>query len=235
MNKSFLVRSLHKWFGLIIGLQVLIWLGTGLYMVVLDLDFIHGDPLVRNMQQTVEVPESSRLSVAALRAKYSDATDIGLRPVLGTSYFTVTTPENRYLINPHSDEVISPLGEEYVRKIAAYHFNGEASISKTRLITTDPPGEIGPRRLPLWRVDFNDRYATSFYIDPYTGALVTRRHQYWRIFDFFFMLHIMDYDERADAHNLLLQIAQFTGVTFGITGLWLLFYSFRKRRKEVVK
>lgn len=214
---------------------MLIWLGTGLYMVVLDLDFIHGDPLVRNMQQTVEVPESSRVSVAALRAKYSDATDIGLRPVLGTSYFTVTTPENRYLINPHSDEVISPLSEEYVRKIAAYHFNGEASISKTRLITTDPPGEIGPRRLPLWRVDFNDRYATSFYIDPYSGALVTRRHQYWRIFDFFFMLHIMDYDERADAHNLLLQIAQFTGVTFGITGLWLLFYSFRKRRKEVVK
>ena len=49
------------------------------------------------------------------------------------------------------------------------------------------------------------------------------------------MLHIMDYDERSDAHNLLLKIAQFTGAAFAITGLWLLFYSFRKRRKEAVK
>ena len=235
MNKSFLARSLHKWFGLIVGLQVLIWLATGLYMVVLDLDFIHGDPLVRNMQQAVAVPDSSRVSVAALRAQYPDATDIGLRPVMGTSFFTVTTPENRYLIDPQSAQEISPLDEEIARKIAVFHFNGEASIREARLITSDPPSEIGPRRLPLWRVDFNDRYSTSFYIDPYSGALVTRRHQYWRVFDFFFMLHIMDYDERSDAHNPLLKIAQFTGVIFGLTGLWLLFYSFRKRRKETVE
>jgi uncharacterized iron-regulated membrane protein len=235
MNKSFLARSLHKWIGLIVGLQVLIWLATGLYMVVLDLDFIHGDPLVRNMQQAVAVPDSSALSVAALRVQYPDATDIGLRPVMGKSFFTVTTPQNRYLINPRSAQVISPLDEEFARNIAVFHFNGDASIREALLIVSDPPREIGSRRLPLWRIDFNDRYSTSFYIDPYSGALVTRRHQYWRIFDFFFMLHIMDYDERSDAHNLLLQIAQFTGVTFAITGLWLLFYSFRRRREETVK
>jgi len=235
MNKSFLARSLHKWIGLIVGLQVLIWLATGLYMVVLDLDFIHGDPLVRNMQQAVAVPDSSRINVAALRAQYPDATDIGLRPVMGKGFFTVTTPQNRYLIDPQSAQVISPLNEEFARKIAVFHFNDKASIREARLIASDPPREIGPRRLPLWRVDFIDRYSTSFYIDPYSGALVTRRHQYWRVFDFFFMLHIMDYDERSDAHNPLLKIAQFTGVIFGLTGLWLLFYSFRKRRKETVE
>ena len=90
-------------------------------------------------------------------------------------------------------------------------------------------------RSPLWRVDFDDRFNTSFYIDPYTGALATRRHQYWRIFDFFFMLHIMDYDERNDVNNLLLKLAQFTGVSFAITGLWLLFYSFNRRRKALAK
>jgi uncharacterized iron-regulated membrane protein len=235
MNKSFLARSLHRWLGLIVGLQVLIWLATGLYMVVLDLDFIHGDPLVRNMQQVVTVPNSSRVSMASLRAQYPEATDIGLRSVMGTGFFTVTTLQDRYLINPQTAEVISPLDEETVRQIAVFHFNGEGSISEATLITADPPREIGPRRLPLWRIDFNDRFSTSFYIDPYTGVLVTRRHQYWRIFDFFFMLHIMDYDERSDAHNTLLQIAQFTGVTFAISGLWLLFYSFRKRRRDTAK
>ena len=235
MNRSFLARSLHRWLGLIVGLQVLIWLGTGLYMVVLDLDFIHGDPLVRNMQQVVTVPNSSRVSMTSLRAQYPDATDIGLRPVMGTGFFTVTTPQARYLIDVQSAQVVSPLGEEVAREIAQFHFNGEGSISEVTLITSDPPREIGSRRLPLWRIDFNDRFSTSFYIDPDTGALVTRRHQYWRIFDFFFMLHIMDYDERSDAHNTLLQIAQFTGLTFAITGLWLLFYSFRRRRRDTAK
>ncbi len=235
MNKFFLARSLHKWLGLIVGLQVLIWLASGLYMVVLDLDFIHGDPLVRNMQQIMTIPDSSQVSVASLRAQYPDATDISLRPVMGHSFFTVTTADNRYLINPQTAEVISPIQEKLVRKIAVFHYNGKALVREARLITSDPPHEIGPRRLPLWRVDFDDRYSTSFYIDPYSGALVTRRHQYWRIFDFFFMLHIMDYDERSDVHNPLLKVAQLTGVTFAFTGLWLLFYSFRKRRKASIR
>ena len=45
------------------------------------------------------------------------------------------------------------------------------------------------------------------------------------------MLHIMDYEDRSDAHNLLLITAQITGVSFAMTGLWLLFYSFSGRRR----
>jgi len=235
MNKSFLARSLHKWLGLIVGVQVLIWLATGLYMVIVDLDFIHGDPLVKNMEQTISVPVSTLVSTASLRQQYPDATVIGLRPVLGSTLFTVTTPDQRYLISPQSGEVISPLNEETVREIALFHFNGDGPVRNIELLTENPPREIGKRPLPLWRVDFDDRFNTSFYIDPYTGALATRRHQYWRIFDFFFMLHIMDYDERTDVHNLLLKVAQFTGVGFAITGLWLLFYSFKRRRKAAIK
>ena len=50
------------------------------------------------------------------------------------------------------------------------------------------------------------------------------------MFDFVWMLHIMDYDERSDANNALLRIASATGLLFAVTGVWLLFYSFRRRR-----
>lgn len=235
LKGSFLSRSLHKWIGLFIGMQVLIWLATGLYMVVVSLDFIHGDTLVRNMQRAIEIPSSSRISMAGLRARYPDASAISLQAVMNRTYLVVTTPAGRLLINPESGDVESPLDQETARDIALFHFNGDAAIKVISLITADPPREIGSRRLPLWRVDFNDRFNTSFYIDPYTGTLVTRRHRYWRIFDFFFMLHIMDYDERTDVHNPLLIVAQLTGVVFVITGIWLLFYSFTKRRKVAVE
>ena len=234
LKSPVIARTLHKWLGLFVGLQVLIWLATGLYMVVVDIDFIHGDPLVKNMQQAVLVPDHPLHGIASLRAQYQDATEISLRPVMGKTFYTVTTVDHRYLVDPETGEVKSPLDEKTTRAIAKYHYAGEAQVSNASLISSNPPSEIKTRRLPLWRIDFDDRFATSFYIDPYNGSLATRRHQYWRIFDFLWALHIMDYEDRSDAHNRLLITAQITGLTFGITGLWLLFYSFsgRRRKKE---
>jgi hypothetical protein len=151
---------------------------------------------------------------------------------MGKTLYTVTTSGARYLLDPETGEILSPLDEKIARDIATFHFNGKARILNATLISTNPPMEIQTRRLPLWRIDFDDRFSTSFYVDPYTGALVTRRHQYWRIFDFMWMLHIMDYNERSDAHNLLLKTAQVTGLIFAITGVWLLLYSFSGRRKK---
>lgn len=229
---NILARTLHKWIGLFIGLQILIWLVTGLYMVIVDIDFIHGDPLVKNMQQTVVLPDSNRLSIATLRSQFPAATRIELSPVMDKTFFSVTDGAHRYLLDIESGAVVSPLDERVAREIAHFHFNGEANIIKASLIRTDAPSEIQARRLPLWRVDFDDRFSTSFYIDPYTGRLVTRRHQYWRIFDFMWMLHIMDYEQRSDAHNLLLKTAQIAGLAFALSGLWLMFYSFSGRRRN---
>ena len=232
LNPAVISRTLHKWLGLIVGLQLLIWLATGLYMVVVNIDFIHGDPLVKNMQQSVVVPDTRSLGLAGLRARYKGITQIALKPVMGKTFYVITTAEARYLVDPITGALESPLNEATAKEVARYHFAGSAPVINASLITSDPPMEIQTRGLPLWRIDFDDRFASSFYIDPYDGSLVTRRHQYWRIFDFMWMLHIMDYEDRSDAHNLLLITAQATGLTFAITGLWLLFYSFSGRRRK---
>jgi uncharacterized iron-regulated membrane protein len=231
LKPAVIAYKLHKWFGLFVGLQVLIWLGTGVYMVVVDIDFIHGDPLVRNMQQVVRLPHTPQLSMAALKTRYPGATRIGLRPVMEKTYYTVATAAERYLLDPQSGQVISPFDEKAAREIARFHFNGDAAITRASLITSNPPMEIGTRRLPLWQIDFDDRFSSSFYVDPFTGALATRRHQYWRVFDFMWMLHIMDYDERSDAHNPLLIFVELSGLILAITGLWLLYYRLGRRRK----
>lgn len=233
MNKAFLAYKLHKWLGLFIGLQVLIWLSTGLYMVIVSLDFIHGDPLVKNMQEAVVVPTEPRTGIAELHTRFPTARNIGLRVVMGKTFYFVSAPGKRFLVDPATGKVAPPLGEQLARDIAAYHFNGDEPVIAATLITSNPPREIGARRLPLWRIDFDDRYSTTFYIDPDIGRLVTRRHQYWRIFDFLWMLHIMDYVNRDNAHNLLLKAAQITGLTFVLTGFWLLYFRLKPRRKRV--
>ena len=201
-------------------------------MVIVDIDFIHGDSLVKNLQQPVTIPASDTVSIKNLLAKFPDAQQIGLRAVMGETRYLVVTADRRFLVDPVTAAVISPLGEKEVRAIARFHFNGNAAITNVELLTSNPPMEIQTRRLPLWRVNFDDQFSTSFYIDPDSGRLITRRHQYWRIFDFMWMLHIMDYKERSDSHNILLITAEVSGLIFTITGLWLLFYSFSGRRKK---
>nr|ABB79950.1 hypothetical protein [uncultured bacterium pES01019D12] len=189
-------------------------------------------PLVKNMQQLITVPTATDTGIADLHTRFPTVQDIGLRSVLGKTFYAVSTLENRYLVDPVTGDVVSPLGEQSAREIAEFHFNGDGPVIAATLISSDPPREIGSRRLPLWRIDFDDRYSTTFYIDPDNGRLVTRRHQYWRIFDFLWMLHIMDYVNRDDVHNLLLKTAQITGLTFVLTGFWLLYFRLKPRRKQ---
>ena len=46
LKPAVLARTGHRWLGLLVGIQVAVWLATGLYMVIVDIDFIHGDTLV---------------------------------------------------------------------------------------------------------------------------------------------------------------------------------------------
>jgi len=225
-----IANKLHKWLGLLVGLQVIAWLLSGTYMVLVDIDFIHGDPLVKNTQQALAPNFKPSISFARLRAEYPQATVIGLESVLGRPFYTITTASSRHLIDASSGQTVSPLDEQMATRIATYHYHGETPVTRAELITSNAPTEIGTRALPLWRVDFDDRFATSFYIDPYSGTLVTRRHRYWRIFDFMWMLHIMDYDERSDIHHPLLWFAQLTGLLLAATGAWLLIYRLSRRK-----
>jgi hypothetical protein len=44
------------------------------------------------------------------------------------------------------------------------------------------------------------------------------------------MFHIMDYEQRTDVNNTLLRFAAALGFVFASSGLWLLLYSFNRRR-----
>ena len=91
----------------------------------------------------------------------------------------------------------------------------------------DKPIELQTTGLPLWQVTFDDHINTTFYISPNTGELAVRRHTFWRVFDFLWMLHIMDYDDRSQVNNNLLRIAALAGTGIAVSGICLLFFAFR--------
>ncbi len=234
MNSPFFARKLHKWIALIIGIQALFWMLSGAYMATIDIDFIHGDSLVRNVNQPLETDLADLYAVSTVLKQNPDAVQVDLVSRLGEPYYVVIRPTSAALLDARSGQIISPLQEGLVTALAQHYYAGEGAIVTTELLTDDAekPSEIQTRPLPLWQVVYDDSFATTLYISPATGALVTRRHTYWRLYDFLWMFHIMDYENRADINNNLLRAAALFGFAFAMSGIWLLFYAL-KRRKTV--
>jgi hypothetical protein len=205
------------------------WVMSGFYMVVVDLDFIHGDPLVRNL--TTPPKLSTLTPVSAVTAKYPDIQQIRIKGLPGfePALYEITTANGPILLDASTGAQLSPLTRERIASLANAYYAGRGELAHLELLTANPPLEIQTRPLPLWRADFNDWLETSLYIHPSTGELVTRRHRFWRWFDFFWMLHTMDYEGRDNFNNPLVITIGFAALWLALSGFLLLFKSFRRQ------
>jgi uncharacterized iron-regulated membrane protein len=80
-----------------------------------------------------------------------------------------------------------------------------------------------------WDARFDDEQATTFYFSADDGRLVETRNSTWRLFDFFWMLHTMDYRGRDNFNNPLVITVGFAALWLAVSGLILLVKSFRRR------
>jgi hypothetical protein len=230
MRPALLSRTLHKWLGLIVGIQLVFWTISGFYMVVVDLDFIHGDPLVRNVRVPLGV-EKPQVTFSEVARRFEGVTAIALRALPGQKapLYEVTTRTGKVLVDAMTGQQLSPLSRDLVGELSQQYYAGGGKLASLTLIERDAPLEIQTRPLPLWRANFDDWLETSLYVHPDSGVLVTRRHRLWRWFDFVWMFHIMDYDQRTDMNNGLLRTATIAGLVTVLSGGWLLYFSFRRR------
>lgn len=227
MKPAFWARRAHKWIGLIVGVQALLWMISGVYMTVISLDIIHGDHLAHTHAEPLQ-PSAQRIDPAALDGRYPGITSYRLKRLLDREVFELRQGDRSVLLDAASGERISPLDEATARALAVAAYQGDAQVREVEWITKAPQ-EVATRPVPMWAVHFADRGATTLYFSPDTGALLARRHSLWRWFDFLWMFHIMDYETRSDVNNNLLRVAAAIGLAFALSGIWLLFYSFRRR------
>jgi len=219
----------HKWLGLFVGLQVVIWSLSGLYMTAVHIDIIHGDHLVRELPRP-PVPAAALADPVAI-ATANGASGLRLAWVGGRPAYVLKLEAGERVVDARNGRPLPPPDEGAIRGIATATYTGDEPIASARLID-QVPGEVRGRKPPLWRVEFDHWNKPTLYFSPSTGELVTRRHELWRIFDFVWMLHIMDYDERENVNNMLLRIFTWGAVLMALSGGWLLLFSFPKKKKK---
>ena len=219
-------RKIHKWLMLLLSIQFLIWSISGLYMVVFDIDYIHGDSVISEDKSVID-HQKINYSFSDLLIDYPSAKKVELSTFLGASVyrFTVESGQRHYkvMLDSENGKKLPDINETMAIQIANYHYRGDAAIRDILLLTQNAPFELSSRYLPVWRVNFDDFASSTLYISVQSGKIVTKRHQFWRIFDWMFSFHVMDYEDEDPANSLLLWVALLSLLAV-ISGLVLTYY-----------
>jgi hypothetical protein len=87
----------------------------------------------------------------------------------------------------------------------------------------------------VWSAAFADETGTTLYFAADDARFVVARNDTWRLFDFFWMLHTMDYRGRDNFNHPLVILMATGALWLSISGVLLLTRSFRARDFEPVR
>ena len=212
------LRLLHRWIGLIIGLQVLLWTVSGTMMAILPMHHVAGGDR-RELAPTL-LPATDRWPEVQRQLGGALVSGVALRPLLDRQIYEVTTSSGTRLFDASSAQPVA-VDARLAGQVAAATYVGDGEIKTvTRLDRLTLA--VREHALPIWRVDFADSRNSNFYVSGATGALLERRNDSWRLWDFFWMLHTMDYANRASFNHPLIIMVGVAAAWLAISGLWLL-------------
>lgn len=223
------LTSIHKWIGVVIGIQVLLWVAGGLVMSAFPIELVRGETRSAQIEPGPIRADEFAVDLRETIAVHGPVTVVRSLRIAGRLYFEGQRKDApALLIDARDGRVLAGIDEAVAREVASRDFTGVGDIVAALLISERLSEYRGP--LPVWQIRFEDARETTLYVSAANGQVVARRNDIWRLYDFFWMLHIMDYRERVDFNHGLLIGASAIALVLSATGFWLLFYRVRLRR-----
>jgi Peptidase propeptide and YPEB domain/PepSY-associated TM region len=225
------VYLFHRWIGLFVCLQLIAWSAGGLVFSLLDIEAVRGETesseapvLIAEIDSIAITPTAARKRALEAGASAENLSKITLRDRgLGLRYELYDLAGAPVCaVDAASGEVVLILSADDAQALALADFVPDATVLQSFLIDESAStGEFRSKRTPAWRIDLDHSKAPHIYIDAVTGEVLARRNRIWRVFDFFWMLHVMDYKNRDNFNHPLLTSASALALLTGATGVWL--------------
>ncbi|MEE4192066.1 MAG: PepSY domain-containing protein [Halieaceae bacterium] len=217
------LRTLHRWLGLLVFLQVLIWMGSGLVISLVDAGVARGST---TLQQVSTTPLDAVAPQALTALNLSPTVEnIRLTRIDGEPVYRLATPERVTLIHAETGRPLM-IDAERARRIARASFAGDASIvAATR---EERPAALAKFEGTAWRVGFGDSLATDVYVDAADGRVLGHRNNRSALVEFLLKLHFMDYNGGHDFNHPLIIVAAFLALWLALSGALLLISSLRR-------
>ena len=199
MKPKRLIRTVHRYLSIFISIQLLLWTISGIYFAYNKIELVRGEQY--RLPLKIEYRIFERLDQMIM-----EKNDNGIKSYLS-----------------HPDGLnIGPISSEEAIKIATEKTSLNP-IEAELLTKANRGAEYRGRDLPIYRVTTDSQDGVNIYINPMTGSVSAIRSDSWRLWDLFWALHIMDYQDRDNINNLLLKILSILALVTSISGIALFF------------
>jgi uncharacterized iron-regulated membrane protein len=242
------LRKSHRYLGVFIGTQFLLWTLGGLFFSWTNIKEIHGDHLRKDHDHGFEIDRalvSPQIAVEDLRATSPSVsiTNIRIVPLDGGLFYEIgfrnEVDKEEFVVADASTGKIRPaITEAEAEQIAKDTLITPQTVKNITYLTTENVGkhhEYREKPLPAWAITFDGPDSLTVYLSAQTGQIGAFRTGNWRIFDFLWMLHTMDFQERDNINNYLLRGFSLLGITTILSGFVLFFVSSKAWRGLIRK
>ncbi|WP_394130157.1 PepSY domain-containing protein [Shewanella maritima] len=232
------VRIIHYWLGVIVGLQLLIWLGTGLYFNLTPYEQLKG----LNQQQalptsiTEQFNPNRLLPLTEILQQFDSVEKVSMTAMLGQPIYLLDTQVTRYphdcqqqtLVNAYSGKPVS-IDAQMATQLAVQTYTSDAKVISTQQL--HPPIDAWPKQCNgLWQITVQDELNTRIYINAVNGQLVGHKNDQTDVADLMFKLHFMDYLHQGSFNNPFSWVFGLMALLLSLSGVYWVVESLAKKR-----
>lgn len=179
-SKHYYIRKTHRWLGVILGIQFLLWTIGGLYFSWSNMDEVHGDFQKKNaplLSSHISLVSPTVVLDTIRKVHQIDSiVSIQLIEILGKPFYQVrcisaihneTNHEHdmqamNHLANAETGQLRSPLTKEEAVEVAKMRFNGEPKVKSIEYLTgTNGHHEYRESPLPAYAITFEHLSKTT--------------------------------------------------------------------------
>lgn len=211
----------HKYLALIIGIQIFLWVGSGLFFTIVPIEKIRGEDLIKE-RANFALKNDDFTALNKILAQNPNSQKIEL--FTNSTGSIIKTGDNFF--DGKTGLMRENIAKENAISIANSALKKAQIFSSAELLDKESVEYKG--EIPAWKINYKN--GLSVYIGAKSGEIITRRTNLWRFYDTLWSLHIMDWKNHENFNHNLIRIAAGLAFLTIIFGIALIPYRVRLRR-----
>ena len=215
-----MIRLFHKYLSLVISIQLLLWTVSGIYFAFNKIELVRGEEYL--IEQKV-----SKLNLKEVESSFSGKNVNFVRRL--DEWIIKVETDSGFSYTDLQGQSLDELNAEEVREVVRQSTN-LIPLMAQRIDKPEIRAEFRGRNLPIFKVATSTTDNINVYVDAFTGEVTAIRSDSWRIWDFLWGAHIIDYSERENINNFLIKILSILALISSLSGIVLFFKTFKFKK-----
>lgn len=216
--KKYIVLS-HKYLGIIIFTQLLIWSFSGFVIYYLDFSDLYTNPPEKNINfSEIKLDINDIKTILKRENLFDKTTSININSIGNTYFYKIDLSTSPFtLIIDQKGQIVKQIDKNLVKEIVLQKLTNKGAKIKNIDLLKESTGNYYSKT-PIYKVTFEDKEKSEMYIDPNSGQLLAKRKAIWSFYNTMWEFHLMKYTSNNSLNKNILLISALISFIVSLTG-----------------